>query len=171
MTAPTPNTPNRSGWPDDVRLALPAELRRLAEQLDRDGARLRSGPPADVATRIVDATAPTLAAARAPGSMVMRVYGRPLRIAAAIAIIAGAGVTGWLALRSAPSASPTGAPLAARTGVLVDQELDVWLQPTSGWDNASLAELVDLNSSLASLHERVSDFWTPTDDALAGESL
>lgn len=171
MTTPTHDEPHGARWPDDVRLALPPELRRLAEQLDDDGARHRDGAPAGLADRIARVSATGLDAGRAPAPVLFRFVRAPLRIAAAVALLAGGALIGWLAMRPGPQAPAGAGPVASHTGQLVDQELDVWLQPTSGWDTASLSDLADLNSSLASLHKSVSDFWTTADDAIAGESL
>ncbi len=150
---------------------------QLTNLLDRLGAAERDAAPADLERRVLEATRPVPDHARRPDAVVARIgfHRRPaFRIAAAAAIVAGAGLVVTLATR--PSAGPAPTTVAdVPTDELIsgiERDLDDWLAEASRTpapepiadDLASLSgELVDAELILV-------DFWT-LDDPLLTDPL
>ncbi|MFG0286030.1 MAG: hypothetical protein ACF8R7_16555 [Phycisphaerales bacterium JB039] len=143
---------------DDI---YPADIAPVARAMDRLAEADASCAPADLEQRVLRA-APL--ARRAPALRMSSAAMRPwwslasLRLAAAIAIIAGVGA-GWLALRSGPPGdrAPT-----------LEEEVDAWLAMAGADDSfqAEIETLLLLNADLASTFD---SGWI--EDDLIGDSL
>lgn len=146
---------------------LDDELRPLAAALDELGVRERDSAPVGLEERLYARTLPVLRGeahadtpdADAPPVIARIGFGRTLRLAAAVAIIAAGGITAWLALRPGPA--PTKPPVAQNvpTEKLIE-EIDT---EAADW----FADLDALQTTADTSSTTTTDFWSvPDEDAL-----
>lgn len=146
---------------------LEPELQDVARSLDDLGTRERDATPAGLEQRLVASTLPHLrgeAHAGTPADAESPVIARigfqrswALRLAAAVAIIAGAGLIGLSILRG-PSGStgPASPPFAERTTDQIITEID-----------AEIADWLTDVETLAETDSTLADFWEIPDEELA----